>query len=184
MKWYRCVKTNRITQRWGTKGAWYRANGINIKGHNGYDLKCKYGETVHHSAMFSGYVKTYVDSKGGIGIDIINTTIGVKARYWHLKKVLVLNGRRVNPGDPIGFGDSTGFSTGDHVHYAKKLVDRYGRTKNRRNGYAGAIDFTPDFENKFILDVVGKEKVEQRLKLRLLILNLKLQIALLLKSRR
>uniref|UniRef100_A0A6M3J6F6 Putative peptidase n=2 Tax=viral metagenome TaxID=1070528 RepID=A0A6M3J6F6_9ZZZZ len=160
MKWYRPVKTLMITQRWGTNGEWYQANGINIKGHNGYDFKCFRGEPVYHSVDFEGKVKTEIDNRGGIGVRVNSIEpdpdLGyIQALYWHLEKVHpdIYDGKIINVGTCIGYGDSTGFSTGDHVHFGLKQITKTGRTLNSNNGYTGAIDPTTWFDNTFIIDV-------------------------------
>ena len=182
-----------ITQRWGTNGEWYRANDINIDGHNGYDFKCVRGEPVYHSATFDGVVKTEVDSRGGIGVRVHSKKqegdLGfVSVIYWHLQKVDVFDGQEVRMGDRIGFGDSTGFSTGDHVHFALKQVNERGRSINIDNGYFGAIDPTPYFDVKFILDELDRtEDTDLRirmLKLKIQILRLKIAIQRLINSRK
>jgi len=159
MRIYRCVKTLMITQRWGTNGDWYRDNGINIDGHNGYDFKCYRGEPVAHCAEWSGIAKTEIDNRGGIGVRVINKEIGFSVLYWHLLKVnpAIYDGKEVKFGDLIGYGDSTGFSTGDHVHFGLKQVNSRGNTINNNNGYYGAIDPTPYFENMWVGDVLSQK---------------------------
>jgi murein DD-endopeptidase MepM/ murein hydrolase activator NlpD len=162
MKLYRPIKTLMIAQRWGVNGKWYQDNGINIKGHNGYDLMCYRGEPVYHSGDFKGWVKTEVDNRGGIGVRVISKEkqgdLGyVTLIYWHFQKVAVHDKQEVVPGQLIGYGDSTGFSTGDHVHFALKQCTKTGNSLNTNNGYHGAIDHTRwwDRENRFILDILG-----------------------------
>lgn len=155
MKIYRPVSTNKITQGWGTQGAWYRENGINVDGHTGIDFACWRGEPVYHSATFDGEARTEVDRKGGIGVRVINKETGESVLYWHLLKPVVADGEEVRFARLIGYGDSTGFSTGNHVHFGEKEVSSSGATKNRDNGYYGAINPTDHFENTFVLDTLG-----------------------------
>ena len=73
--------------------------------------------------------------------------------YLHNLRTNIYDGQKIRPGDIMSFGDSTGFSTGDHVHFHLKEIDDNGHTKNRDNGYGGAIDPTPFWENTYISDV-------------------------------
>ncbi|RLB78573.1 MAG: hypothetical protein DRH24_14230 [Deltaproteobacteria bacterium] len=158
MRVYRPLLTNCIVQKFGLKGTIpkmlpvYRKFGL--KAHNGFDIICWYREPIYHSGDFEGVAKTYVDMGGGIGVDIIGKEF--KLRYWHLKEFVVKDGQRVKMGDLIGYGDNTGFSTGNHLHLGLKRVDENGRTINKDNGYFGAIDPEPYFVNEFVL----KERVK------------------------
>lgn len=89
----------------------------------------------------------------------------VMFRFVHLKSFAVKDGnvdlltRQItkNPisfGDLIGYCDSTGASSGDHLHWAMKIVADNSMTLDNNNGYLGAIDHTPWFENVFCLDVI------------------------------
>mgnify|MGYP001607997960 FL=1 len=66
------VKPWTVLQGWGTNGEWYRANGINIVGHNGLDLTANHGQAIRAShdgeVVYAG-----VDSKEGWGV-VVRTT--------------------------------------------------------------------------------------------------------------
>jgi len=135
--------------------------------HNGQDWGCWYGEPIYHSGEFSGIMKTEVDNAGGVGVDIIskekvfmykgNPTY-VKLRYWHLKSVVGFDGKEIKEGDLIGYGDSTGVSTGNHLHWAFKPCNASGGNVDGQNGYFGAIDQAPYFVDMFVLDAVQKKQ--------------------------
>ena len=63
------VKPWTILQPFGTNGEWYRANGINILGHNGLDVVAANGQAVRAShdgeVVYAG-----VDNKEGWGVVI------------------------------------------------------------------------------------------------------------------
>lgn len=138
---------------------------IGLKGHNGVDWACWNGEPIYFSvdAKTTWTAKTEVDQDGGIGVDVISDEkidgFRRKFRFWHLKEAKVYDGQNVVFGQLIGLGDSTGASSGHHLHWSMKYVDNNGETLGKGNGYYGAIDFAEYFENVFVLDVLGvKEK--------------------------
>lgn len=110
------------------------------------------------------WAKTEVDLAGGIGIDVISAEpvrIGdyegcIKFRFWHLQKVNVHDDQEIKTGDLIGFGNSTGLSGGDHLHWSLKKCDKDGNALNKNNGYFGAEDFSPYFQNEFVLDYLKR----------------------------
>lgn len=149
-----------ITQPFGTNGAYYKANGINITGHNGLDLLAFHGQPVH--ATHDGYARYFIDGKGGHGVEIRShrsaTMFGkptfYKTVYMHFcdpekepqyKSPIPYDGAEhaVKTGDIIGHADSTGLSTGDHLHFGLKPIEKVGgKWVNSRqgNGYLGSVD--------------------------------------------
>ena len=158
---YRPVKFNWLTQLWGENRVDYSK--VGLKGHNGYDFAAWNGTPVYHSGNYRGIMKTEVDAQGGIGVDIYSDTpqidgYRIKLRYWHLKSVVGWDGRDISPGELIGFADNTGFSSGDHVHFGLKLIGDNDETLNGGNGYWGALDLTPYYDNVYILDYLEIQK--------------------------
>ena len=88
----------------------------------------------------------------------------VKFRFHHLREVSVPTGNiDLQTGEvknPIKFGqflgncDSTGASSGNHLHWSMKFVAKNSLTLDNDNGYYGAVDFSAWFENEFVLDVL------------------------------
>ena len=187
MKLYRPIKTFMRTQRFGENlNPYYKS--VGMRGHSGEDWKLWEGEPIYHGGDWEGVAQTEVDRDGGIGVDVFSKDkqedLGlVKLRYWHLQKVAVYDGQKILPGQLIGYGDSTGISTGHHLHFALKQVNSRGRTLNTNNGYYGGIDFSKWFDHQtFVLDVLGVE--QQRIALMKQIVKLYTQIIDILKGRK
>lgn len=172
-------------QHFGTNGAYYQTNGINVLGHNGCDLRAFHGQPVH--AAHDGMAFYEEDDSAGHGVVIISDQpydykgqlAFFKTIYWHLanpvkepkyaspiylalnKKINSGKGVKVKKGDIIGYADNTGLSTGDHLHFGLKPIDKGTPPKRgdapdvnigfwvnveQENGYLGAIDPEPYFE--------------------------------------
>lgn len=163
---------------------------IGMKGHNGEDWATYYAEPIFFPVDIPGVeweAATEVDDGGGIGVrvrsvqtvpldfippqatgsrNMIRTQLaefgGVRLvfLFWHLKSVDVYDKKPVKFGDRIGFADSTGASSGNHLHWSMKVSDRTSWfTVDGDNGYTGAIDFSHWFENKFVLDVITSRQM-------------------------
>lgn len=83
--------------------------------HQGVDLPLKTGDPVY--ATFTGKVRIskYWSSYGNIVV--IRHENGIETFYAHLSERLVEENDWVNAGDVIGYGGSTGRSTGPHLHF-------------------------------------------------------------------
>lgn len=106
-----------------------------------------------------------------------NGMVYVKFRFWHLKSVVVgeeeiqvgtfSDGRpqmapKVELGQLIGYCDSTGASSGDHLHWSMKIVASNSMTLDNDNGYYGAVEFPVNaYENTFIGEVM--ENLEKQI---------------------
>lgn len=170
-----------LGQGFGLNGEWYRKNGINVKGHTGIDMGAGHGEIVR--AAHDGEVSyAGVDSMEGYGV-VIRTLepfeyegqeLYFKTIYWHLiKEIPVKVGQKVKVGDIIGYADSTGFSTGSHLHFGLKPQiagenDWTWANAEQDNGYFGAIDPMPYFNGYF-----AEEKASIINKMKLLLTLLK-----------
>lgn len=80
-------------------------------------------------------------------------------KFWHLLEFKKKNHEFIVPGELLGLGDTTGASSGDHLHWCMKIhggsTNGFGFSIDSDNGYTGALDHKPYYENKFILDVVN-----------------------------
>lgn len=160
MKYYRPVKTSRITQGFGeNKNEFYKQLGM--LGHNGVDIGCPTGEKGYWYGTGRGTMLSIgVDYWGGIYCEVLTEEDEhyYKHVFYHLKEVLAKVGQVLESGDLMYITDNTGkATTGPHLHAieVKEVAkDQYGnwKTINKDNGYLGAIDPTPKFVNIFILD--------------------------------
>ena len=101
--------------------------------HQGVDIPLKTGEPVY--ATFNGKVRMskYFGAYGNL--IVIRHENGIETFYGHLSKRNVEAGDWVNAGDVIGYGGSTGRSTGPHLHY-----------ETRYNGFAFDPQWLIDFK--------------------------------------
>jgi hypothetical protein len=86
--------------------------------HKGVDLKLTVGEPI--KAAFDGKVRVVMKTRntGGYGnLVIIRHANGLETYYGHLQKHNVSENDIVKAGEVIGFGGSTGRSTGPHLHF-------------------------------------------------------------------
>lgn len=171
---YYPVKPVFVNQPFGNVTPVYTAEGL--KGHNGIDFAAKHGEPVY--ATHDGYASFQIDNSGGEGVVIITKdqfdynggSSYFKTIYWHFcdshkepnftSPFADKTGfTPVKAGDLIGYADTTGQSTGDHLHFGLKPVDKgedwgtwYSTETN--NGYMGAIDPAPYFNGLFAQDII------------------------------
>ena len=85
------------------------------RGHKGMDLAADKGTPIYAVAdgtvTFSGYDKNY-----GYSV-VISHGNGLSTRYAHASKLCVSKGQTVSQGDVIANVGSTGYSTGNHLHF-------------------------------------------------------------------
>lgn len=178
LKLFYPIKPWTVWQVFGVNGEWYRANGINIQGHNGLDIAAYDGQAVY-AAHDGQVVFTGEDGKGGLGI-VLRTNLPYdykdgeayfKTIYWHLKP----NTFKVKPGDFVKAGtqiacaDNTGFSTATHLHFGLKPIQKgeddwqwYNLEPN--NGYLGCIDPTPYFDKFYAQDISQVISILQKIR--------------------
>ena len=101
--------------------------------HQGVDLPLKTGEPIY--ATFTGKVRIskYLGAYGNL--IVIRHENGIETFYGQLSKRLVEKDDWVNAGDVIGYGGSTGRSTGPHLHF-----------ETRYKGYAFDPQWLIDFK--------------------------------------
>ncbi len=164
------VKPVKINQKFGEVAYvdYYQNAGVNVVGHNGIDFQATHGQSIY--ASHDGMAWYEIDDKQGHGVvigtqeqyDYGNAQAYFKSLYWHMCDSskepqfrspvesymdTTKDGLLVKRGDLIGYADSTGLSTGDHVHWGlKPALLRYPNDYTnieQNNGYYGAIDPTP-----------------------------------------
>jgi hypothetical protein len=88
------------------------------KMHNGIDIGAPHGAQCVSS--ISGVV-TFAGNASGYGKLIKISNGNTEIRYGHLLRIDVTPGQQVTQGQPIGAVDSTGISTGNHLHYEVRI---------------------------------------------------------------
>lgn len=132
-----------ITQAFGSRPEYYQQFGL--PGHEGIDIKAPFGSNVY--ACAPGIVYEVRDASDGnaygnhVRIDHEN---GYKTIYAHFSRSLVKLGDRVEAGQIIGLADSTGNSSGSHLHLSLKRAE--ATAKKWTNYPNDIIDPTPYLE--------------------------------------
>lgn len=89
--------------------------------HKGIDLNLDIGDPVY--AAFDGVVRIQKYNPGGFGTYVmIRHYNGLETLYAHLSEAIVVRNQTVRAGQIIGFGGSTGRSTGPHLHFETRLM--------------------------------------------------------------
>lgn len=150
----------------------YRSLYTLTKGHNGMDIGAARWQPVY--AAHNGIVtEVQTEEARGLGVGIVtdkqwhcNETGKLehfKTRYWHFIALDVHKGEKVKVGDLIGWADSTGFSSGDHLHLELKPI-RIVEWENGvplytnalpQNGYLGAVNPEPYLNGIGALQMAG-----------------------------
>src|SRR3990167_8804452 len=112
----------------------YESSGL--KGHQALDIPTNSWQPVY--AAHEGFVEELeADPKRGLGIGIVSNFVydfivspyndngvwNAKTRYWHLAAFNIVKGQKVREGQLIGWADSTGYSSGNHLHFELKPVE-------------------------------------------------------------
>ncbi|PCJ65525.1 MAG: hypothetical protein COA58_08935 [Bacteroidetes bacterium] len=101
-----------ITSKYG----WRRS-----RWHKGIDIDLDIGDPVY--AAFDGVVRIQRYNAGGFGNYVmIRHYNGLETIYGHLSEAIVVLNQTVRAGQVIGFGGSTGRSTGSHLHFETRLM--------------------------------------------------------------
>lgn len=91
--------------------------------HNGVDIPLKLGEPI--LAAFDGKVRYAKYNTGGYGyLVIVRHPNQLETWYAHLSKLNVDPGDYVKSGQIIGYGGSTGRSSGPHLHFETRYYDQ------------------------------------------------------------
>ncbi len=105
------INSKRVTSGFGNR--YYRF-------HYGTDLDLMTGDSV--MAVFDGQVR-YAAYYRGYGYTIVVRHYnGLETIYSHLSKILADTNQYVKAGDLIGYGGSTGRSTGSHLHFETRYL--------------------------------------------------------------
>lgn len=91
--------------------------------HKGIDIGLSKGDAIY--AAFDGVVRAALPTKmtGGYGnVLVIRHLNGLETYYGHLSSYIVESGDIVKAGELIGYGGSTGRSTGPHLHFETRYM--------------------------------------------------------------
>ncbi len=84
--------------------------------HYGTDIRVKVGTPIY--APFDGIVRINQYERGGYGrYMVIRHKNGLETLYGHMSRTFFKVGDEVKAGEIIGYGGSTGHSTGPHLHF-------------------------------------------------------------------
>ena len=114
------IPYQRVSSKFG-----YRTHPISHKKsfHAGIDLVAKKGTPVRATA--DGVV-SFVGRKGGYGnFILLNHAYGFETAYGHLNSYKVKKGEYVYKGNIIGYVGTTGRSTGPHLHYEIRYLNKW-----------------------------------------------------------
>lgn len=126
-------------------------NQFGHKGHNGLDIAAPSG--THIYATHDGQLTFSKDPKGYGNYARIKDS-EKETVYAHMSKFEGVN-RSIKTGDLIGYVGTTGFSTGNHLHFGLKPIP-----SQSTNGYSGSIDPVPFMETNMNQAKVVKSKVD------------------------
>lgn len=122
-----------VNQRFGVNPQIY--NTYNLPGHEGVDCKANYGTEIYTVAAGTvSDIHTNTNDNHNYGIFVrVDHTDNWQTTYAHLESVNVYVGQTVTGGQLLGLADSTGNSTGSHLHLtlknkAKSYTDANGVT--------------------------------------------------------
>jgi len=106
----------RITSRFG-----YRVHPITkvYSLHTGVDIACPSGTPIHAAADGEVIISRWMGAYGNTVV--IDHGGGISTLYGHNSKLLVHVGQKVSKGDIIALAGSTGWSTGPHCHFEKRV---------------------------------------------------------------
>lgn len=124
---------------------------FNMDGHNGIDLACVVGTPiVAPCKMWTTWVKS--DDRGyGLHVfaesetkEINGEAYKIEMVFGHFDSIVAKPAKWYEKGELIGYADSTGFSTGSHLHFGVRPYYRLSEGNFKQvfmgNGYAGYSD--------------------------------------------
>ena len=109
-----------VLQPFGANQEIYMQYGL--PGHEGIDIRAPYGTNIYACAEGEVYLVEDGTHEHNYGRQVrIRHPQGYRTIYAHLERVLVKVGDKVKPRQLIGRADSTGNSTGNHLHLTLKM---------------------------------------------------------------
>lgn len=135
------------TQGFGQNPQIYKQ--FNMLGHNGVDIGFSEGTPIVAPYDIEVQAIQYKDDGYGINLRAFTKEIDehkIELVFGHFKEIIVQPYREYKEGTLLGYGDSTGFSTGHHIHFGIRPLykkDAGWRQLYYNNGYYGYIDPEP-----------------------------------------
>ncbi len=111
-----------ISAFFGTRRS-YNGGPVGLCGHEGQDFAVDGGTPVYAPAGGIVALAEPLHVRGNVVF--INHGLGVYSGFYHLSEIDVKAGQRVQPGDLLGKVGTTGFSTGDHLHWSLWVAGVY-----------------------------------------------------------
>lgn len=162
-----------FSQKFGGNKKMYEQFGM--IGHNGLDFSFKKGTPI--VAPCKLWINRVANSDRGYGFHIWTETetkelngdsVKLEICFGHFDKIIAEPYQWYEEGDILGYGDSTGFSTGHHLHFGIRPLIRLSSGDFKQmfidNGYIGYIDPEP-FLPKIIFDLGELEEQDNKNKL-------------------
>ena len=129
-----------ITQHFGERQEYYSQfsiGGVKLKGHNGIDLRAPMGCKIF--ACADGFAQEVLDQgKVGYGKYVKLVHDFGETLYAHLQEFKIKQGSDVKTGQVIGLANSSGNSTGSHLHFGLRI-----NPYKRDDGWGGYSDPEP-----------------------------------------
>ncbi|MFI3294684.1 MAG: M23 family metallopeptidase [Rikenellaceae bacterium] len=123
--------------------------------HNGVDLALKVGDPIY--ATFEGVVRYARYNTGGYGyLVIIRHPNGLETWHAHLTTINSRVGDYVKAGEVIGYGGSTGRSTGAHLHFEVRYKDQSFDPEFLIDFASGQLKFTTFALEKRYLNIYSR----------------------------
>lgn len=136
-----------LTQEFGVNPALYKRFGL--AGHNGWDFRTKFPDTPegHRTIAAPWFMEFYRQgNEGNDGFGLYFETIcrlqnTWKLTYAHCKSIETFTTKQ--EGETLAISDSTGNSTGSHLHLTVKrikIINGQHQVQNAGNGFFGAVN--------------------------------------------
>lgn len=122
---------------------------FNMKGHNGLDIGFSEGTPIVAPCDIEVQAIQYSDKGYGINLRAFTKEVDehkLEFIFGHFREIVAKPYREYKEGDLLGYGDSTGFSTGHHLHFGIRPLYKKGagwRQLYYGNGYYGYVDPEP-----------------------------------------
>ena len=127
-----------LTQNFGERPEVYKQ--FDLNGHDGLDYGTP-ADTQIVSATNGEVIVAGYDANGyGNYCKVLDWDQLCVCVYAHFKNLVIKQGDKIVCGELLGYADSTGFSTGNHLHFAVAKVDSNGMRINRDNGFQGYLN--------------------------------------------